>query len=256
MDDKTVLGGSTTTYNSTRAGAPVTLNSRGSSSQRSNNTDVIRIELKKIDIRPTGAQLTTYTDIKLAVWFQLNTHDICLCLNEMKDKVVIPLNQMTGFRVAEYKEIEVQLLNNFRRSYYHNNHEVKADPTNGLLEGATSLIFTAPSVAQNTLIALESAIIKYKTECQINAQVNSSPQMYVTWVLFVERGAVVVPYDIPLSSLLSLIGNKFDLQLNSERISYKNGVGEMIALRDEEDWKVAKWEAKYEKKAGVEVHLA
>ncbi|CAG8807268.1 9342_t:CDS:1, partial [Racocetra fulgida] len=63
------------------------------SSQRLNNNDVIRIELKKIDIRPTGAQLTTYTDVKLAVWFQLNTHDICLCLNEMKDKVVIPLNQ-------------------------------------------------------------------------------------------------------------------------------------------------------------------
>ncbi|CAG8804742.1 21479_t:CDS:2, partial [Racocetra persica] len=252
MDDKTVLGGGATTYNSTRAGAPVTLNSRGLSSQRLNNTDVIRIELKKIDIRPTGAQLTTYTDVKLAVWFQLNTHDICLCLNEMKDKVVIPLNQMTGFRVAEYKEIEVQLLNNFKRLYYHNNYEVKADPTNGLLEGATSLIFTAPFVAQNTLIALESAIIKYKTDCYINAQVNSSSQMYVTWVLFVERGAVVVPYDISLSSLLSLVGNKFDLQLNSERISYKNGVGEMIALRDEEDWKVAKWEAKYEKKAGVE----
>ncbi|CAG8478186.1 15225_t:CDS:2 [Dentiscutata erythropus] len=241
-----------TTYNSTRT-VP--------SSQRSNNTDVIRIDLKKIDIRPTGAQLTTYTDLKLAVWFRLNTRDICLCLNEMKDKVAIPLNQMVGFRVAEYKEIEVQLLNNFKRSYYHNNIEVKGDPTNGLLEGATSLTFTTlPSVMLNTLVAVESAIIKYKTECQNNSLINNSQvnnsQMYVTWVLFVERGAVVVPCDISLSTLLNHIGNKFNLQLNSERISYKNGVGEMIALRDEEDWKVAKWEAKYEKRPGVEVHLA
>ncbi|CAG8826460.1 9544_t:CDS:1, partial [Gigaspora rosea] len=71
----------------------VTSNSRVPSSQRSNNTDVIKIDLKKIDIRPTGAQLTLQTDLKLAVWFRLNTHDICLCLNEMKDKVAIPLNQ-------------------------------------------------------------------------------------------------------------------------------------------------------------------
>ncbi|KAF0400952.1 hypothetical protein F8M41_009505 [Gigaspora margarita] len=244
----------------------VTLNSRVPSSQRSNNTDVIKVDLKKIDIRPTGAQLTLQTDIRLAVWFRLNTHDICLCLNEMKDKVAIPLNQMVGFRVAEYKEIEVQLLNNFRRSYYHNNIEVKGDPTNGLLEGATSLIFTTlPYVTLDTLVAVEAAIIKYKTECHNNSQINNSQinnsqgnnsQMYVTWVLFVERGAVVVPYDISLSSLLNHIGGKFNLQLNSERISYKNGVGEMIALRDEEDWKVAKWEAKFEKKPGVEVHLA
>jgi hypothetical protein len=56
--------------------------------------DPIRIECKKIEIKPTGAYLDTYTDIKLGVLFCYSTHNICLCLNELKDKICIPYDQV------------------------------------------------------------------------------------------------------------------------------------------------------------------
>ncbi|CAG8530392.1 1391_t:CDS:2 [Diversispora eburnea] len=127
--------------------------------------------------------------------------------------------------------MEVQLMEKFNRKV-----KFKADPTNGLLEGARSLIFIPThSTTLSQLTSIESGII------------------YVTWVLFVERGGIVVSKDISLEMLLNTISKRFNIILNIDRISYKNGAGELIVLKDEEDWKVAKWEASYEKKIGVEI---
>ncbi|CAG8598463.1 11494_t:CDS:2 [Acaulospora morrowiae] len=257
MEDKSSY---TLTYSIARSGSlpSVDLNRR-------NRKNDFRVDLKKIEIIPTDANLNMNTDAKLSVILRHNNRDICLCLNERKDIVSIPLHQVVGFRITEYKIMEILLLDNFERSYYSNGVEIKGDPTNGLLEGANSLIFIPLNyVNLNNLVDIEAGIARYRVEKQShllmndtqNSQPDSSDEIYVTFVLFVERGAVVVPRDITLKSLLNVISSRFHLQLNTERMSYKNGVGDMITLKDEEDWKVAKWEAKYEKKIGVEVHLA
>ncbi|RHZ45242.1 hypothetical protein Glove_682g61 [Diversispora epigaea] len=218
-----------------------------------------RINLKEIDIFPTKALLNTKTDFKLSVQMRYTCHDICLFLHEMKDKVAIPLDQVIGFRITEYKETEVQLTEKFNRKYYTgNNIEVKADPTNGLLEGARSLIFIPThSTTLTQLTTIESGIVRFKLEKLHQALMSNETvnEIYVTWVLFVERGGIVIPKDFSLEMLLDTISKRFNVILNIDRISYKNGAGELIVLRDEEDWKVAKWEASYEKKIGVEVHF-
>lgn len=56
--------------------------------------DPIRIECKKVAIKPTGAFLDTYTDVKLGVLFCHSTRDMYLCLNELKDKICIPYDQV------------------------------------------------------------------------------------------------------------------------------------------------------------------
>ncbi|GES82021.1 hypothetical protein GLOIN_2v1503504 [Rhizophagus clarus] len=172
--------------------------------------DPIRIECKKIEIKPTRASLDTYTDVKLGVSFSYSTREMCLRLNELKDKICIPYDQVTGFRIAEYKELEVSLIPNFNRRFYQNEIEIKA------------------------------AIGRYRSEIFLNNKDSgpiSNPQsnnsnlnneIYVRFYLNVERGGVIVPQDISF-----------------------NGIIQAIASRDEEDWKVAKWETKHSDKAGV-----
>jgi len=79
--------------------------------------------------------------------------------------------------------------------------------------------------------------------------------MYVRFFLYVERGGVIVPQDISFSGIIQTIASKFKFHLNCDRVSYKNGVYDMVAIRDEEDWRVAKWEARYSNKAGVMMEL-
>ena len=75
--------------------------------------------------------------------------------------------------------------------------------------------------------------------------------MYVRFFLYVERGGVIVPQDISFSGIIQTIAGRFKFHLNCDRVSYKNGAYDMIAIRDEEDWRVAKWETKYSDKGGV-----
>ncbi|GBB95456.1 hypothetical protein RclHR1_02540010 [Rhizophagus clarus] len=226
--------------------------------------DPIRIECKKIEIKPTRASLDTYTDVKLGVSFSYSTREMCLRLNELKDKICIPYDQVTGFRIAEYKELEVSLIPNFNRRFYQNEIEIKGDPSNGLLEKATSLLFIpCPFVTLNTLVSVEAAIGRYRSEIFLNNKDSgpiSNPQsnnsnlnneIYVRFYLNVERGGVIVPQDISFNGIIQAIASRFDFQLSHERVSYKNGAYDVIAIRDEEDWKVAKWETKHSDKAGV-----
>ncbi|CAB4479419.1 hypothetical protein RhiirA5_476460 [Rhizophagus irregularis] len=225
--------------------------------------DPIRIECKKVAIKPTGAFLDTYTDVKLGVLFCHSTRDMYLCLNELKDKICIPYDQVTGFRIAEYKELEISLIPNFDRRFFQNGVEIKGDPSNGLLEKATSLLFIpCPFVSLNVLVSVEAAFGRYRTEIFLdirdldssNIQDNNSNlnnEMFVRFYLHVERGGVIVPRDISFNGIIQAIESRFDFQLNQERISYKNGAYDMVAIRDEEDWKVAKWETKHSDKAGV-----
>ncbi|CAJ0758325.1 24826_t:CDS:2, partial [Entrophospora sp. SA101] len=66
-------------------------------------------------------------------------------------------------------------------------------------------------------------------------------------IVFVEHGFIIVQQGITLNSLQD-IKHRFEIKLNYNQISYMNGVGEMI---DEEDWRVTKWEANYEKKNNI-----
>ncbi|CAJ0645510.1 4727_t:CDS:2 [Entrophospora sp. SA101] len=232
-----------------------TLNSSITNNLKTINNDVT-INLRKIEIRPNGGHLGRYTDIKLALIFR--NRDFCILLNDMQNKISIQLDEIIGFRMAEFKEMEFQLLHNFKRTCFHNNVEIKADPTNGLMDGATSLLFIPTSATHlNSLTKIESAFFKYFTQQKLKSDKtnNNKNKILVTWIAFVEHGFVIVPQDITLNSLLQNIENRFEIKPNYDQISYKNGVGEMIAIRDEEDWRVAKWEANYEKKIGIELHL-
>jgi len=77
----------------------------------------------------------------------------------------------------------------------------------------------------------------------------------VKFFLYLERGGVIVPQDISFSGIIQTIAEKFKFNLNYDRVSYKNGSGLIVAIRDEEDWRVAKWESEYSNKAGVELYL-
>ncbi|PKY39516.1 hypothetical protein RhiirA4_525741 [Rhizophagus irregularis] len=198
--------------------------------------DPIRIECKKVAIKPTGAFLDTYTDVKLGVLFCHSTRDMYLCLNELKDKICIPYDQVTGFRIAEYKELEISLTPNFDRRFFQNGVEIKGDPSNGLLEKATSLLFIpCPFVSLNVLVSVEAAFGRYRTEIFLDIRDLDSSNIQ----------------DNNSNLNNEAIESRFDFQLNQERISYKNGAYDMVAIRDEEDWKVAKWETKHSDKAGV-----
>ncbi|CAI2168559.1 16216_t:CDS:2, partial [Funneliformis geosporum] len=227
-----------------------------------------RMDCKKIQILPTTGSLDYFTDGRMAVRFHESTKEMSLWLNDLKDEIFIPFDQLTGFRIAEYKELEVSLVPNFHRRYYQNLVEVKGDPTNGLLEKATALIIIPRNnIHVGYLTTIEEIIDKYRfsiflTNYKISSfqddtanSINDN-EIYVKFFMYVERGGVIVPQDISLIALIQTISEKFKFHLNSDRLSYKNGAEVIIAIRDEEDWRVAKWESRYSnKKAGVELYF-
>ncbi|CAG8457642.1 10594_t:CDS:2 [Funneliformis mosseae] len=236
-----------------------------STNNKEKSKDYHRMDCKKIQILPTNGSLDYYTDGRMAVRFHESTQEMSLWLNDLKDEIFIPFDQLKGFRIAEYKELEVSLVLNFHRRYYQNDVEVKGDPTNGLLEKATSLIITPRNnVPIESLTTIEDIIDKYRFGIflatykisSIRRDPVNSIEIYVKFFMYVERGGVVVPEDISLDGIIQTISKKFKFYLNSDRLSYKNGVDVIIAIRDEEDWSVAKWESRYSNtKPGVELYF-
>ncbi|CAI2163569.1 14069_t:CDS:2 [Funneliformis geosporum] len=226
------------------------------------HNEYYRLDCKLIKIRPT---IGSFDDGNMAVRFHHSTNEMSLCLNALKNEVFIPYDQLTGFRIAEYKELEVSLLPNFKRRYYQNGIEVRVDPTNGLLEKAASLlIIPRKNVNLANLLMIENIIGKYRIDISLtnntipgvqDDSANLSDEIYVKFFMNAERGGVIVPQGISLDRIIQTIAERFHFNINSNLTTYKNGKGVIIAIRDEEDWRVAKWESRYSKKAGVELHL-
>ncbi|CAG8470970.1 11056_t:CDS:2 [Funneliformis caledonium] len=224
--------------------------------------DYFRLDCKQIKIKPTSG---TFDDDHMAVRFHHSTHEMSLWLNALKNEVFIPYDQFTGYRIAEYKELEISLLPNFNRRYYQNGVEIKTDPTNGLLEEATALIIIPrQNVNMSCLIVIDNLIGKYRNDISIPTRtrpgINDDPdesdeEYLVKFTMFGERGGVIVPLKIRLEDIVQTIMKKFKFEFKYNLLTYKNGVGAVIAIKDHEDWRVAKWESQYTGKACVDLYF-
>ncbi|CAG8565395.1 8357_t:CDS:2, partial [Diversispora eburnea] len=92
-----------------------------------------------------------------------------------------------------------------------------------------------------------SEITEITTEIEIETT-TTEKLFYITCVFLTERRATVFPREGSFIQFIEYIQKRFGLpQLQQcHNLSYKNKVNDIISLKDEEDWNVAKWEIEME----------
>ncbi|CAG8620612.1 12160_t:CDS:2 [Funneliformis mosseae] len=55
---------------------------------------------------------------------------------------------------------------------------------------------------------------------------------------------MVIPYETSLNDLINIIDQHHNIKVNLNNLYFKNGIDDRINLVDEEDWIVARFEAK------------
>ncbi|CAG8558708.1 12972_t:CDS:2, partial [Acaulospora colombiana] len=86
---------------------------------------------------------------------------VSLCLNSMRDEIVIPLNQLVSFKVSSSLQICMKLSPDFERVSVAQSavSRMDMDPTNGLLDGTLSILLTHNiGVCPQVLYLIEAGI--------------------------------------------------------------------------------------------------
>ncbi|CAG8512739.1 10547_t:CDS:2, partial [Acaulospora morrowiae] len=163
----------------------------------------------------------------------------------------------------------------------HSAIPLAVDPTNGKLDNATCVICKPMHwVENNTLLMIEAGVQRLSfdlTNDEVTENTSKVPlpqekppsqgvvvdrapfershhvEFYVTCVFLTEKRAIVFPREGSFNQFHDYIRQRFGLQCNS--FFYKNKVNDMITLKDEEDWKIAKWEVEMEGTVRLDVYM-
>ncbi|KAG9293117.1 hypothetical protein G9A89_016479 [Geosiphon pyriformis] len=115
-----------------------------------------------------------------------------------------------------------------------------------------------------TRTTLNANSTNLKTENQTNTETNNEllvsqrplgPQMNITCTFMIKKINFLVPKTVKYNELLATIEQKSKIELDPNRVSFINAIGQKVTLTDEEDWKVCKWEFDMEKMLKLEIYL-
>ncbi|CAG8627255.1 9858_t:CDS:2, partial [Acaulospora colombiana] len=229
----------------------------------------IKIDLCKLEIKENGSRILAANYQKLSLVLRFITSEICISLNNAIEEVVIPLDQIMKFRVSNDRDITVEFKKNFEKFYFryqqgplNQREQISLDPSRGKLDGAQTILFVpAEWVDNNTLIFFGEGIKRLRFDPQnkikelgINNNFSQNEndsyrapnekELHVTCSFLTKTYALQVPDDITFEEILNNVQTRYKVEVNPNRVTYKNQVNEIITLIDEEDWEAAKWEAK------------
>ncbi|CAG8699623.1 1401_t:CDS:2, partial [Racocetra persica] len=166
--------------------------------------------------------------------------EISFCLNGMSDEISIPFNQLTGFKITNDGKINLRLKPNFQRTYrlhlggypYLLEPTIStSDPTNGKLHALHSLLL-APDRSGKLSILTDIEIAIEKLWFRRHGVHNE-----------LVKDTLSYPIDFPYHRLLLDLETRFNLPASNINLRFKNSRGDMIGLKDEETWRLAKSEA-------------
>ncbi|CAG8532301.1 4470_t:CDS:2 [Racocetra fulgida] len=153
--------------------------------------------------------------------------EISFCLNGMSDEISIPFNQLTGFKITNDGKINLRLKPNFQRKPTIST----SDPTNGKLHALHSLLLAPDRSGKLSILTdIEIAIEKlwFRRHDVHNELV---------------KDTLAYPIDSPYHRLLLDLETRFNLPASNINLRFKNNRGDMIGLKDEETWRLAKSDA-------------
>ena len=69
-------------------------------------------------------------------------------------------------------------------------------------------------------------------------------QLSITLAFLVRNYSIIIPYETSLKDLINTIEQRYNVKVNHSNFYFKNAVNDRINIVDEEDWFVARFEAK------------
>ncbi|RIB19728.1 hypothetical protein C2G38_2244980 [Gigaspora rosea] len=220
----------------------------------------LKIDLKKINLI-NGKQI--FSDIpKLSLILRFITNELCITSNVTLNEIVIPLNQLKKIKISQEREIIIDFKKNFERINYNYPQgllnlriHLPFDPARGDLNDVTSLLFVpADWVDNNTLIFFGEGVKKlWLTQVNENNLKNldnssnktsDNEELQITCNFLSKKFIMNVEIETKFKDILARIHERYKVDINPNRVAYKNLSNDMITLIDEEDWNAVKWEAR------------
>ncbi|CAG8670492.1 hypothetical protein C2G38_2223461 [Gigaspora rosea] len=194
--------------------------------------------------------------------------EISCCINGMSDEISIPFNQLCGFKITSEKKIFIKFNPNFKRTYRHHlggypylldSTILHADPSGGkfnFLRSLTLIPFNSEDFSKLTNIESEIERLWFKKSGVRNEFAKDNRQkLYLTCVFPTERRALAVPMDSSYHKLLSLLESRFDLTIDNINLRFRNKRGDVVVLKSDDCWEMAKNEAYGKNLARLELQI-
>ncbi|RIB06553.1 hypothetical protein C2G38_503205 [Gigaspora rosea] len=232
----------------------------------------IGVDLKEIRFFPNGRSIfcrPVDRRNRISLIFRYNINAICLGLEYMHYEIVIPLHEILGLDRIKELEIEVSLKKHFIRVYYHNSHKgykrfcryyastfIK-DPTRGALQRVEKIVlklsdFVNPALVIMVIDAIKknipekreiNRVWKYNFSSRKTEHLFLNKMLEIICVFLIGHLTITFPYKGTINDIFDHIQKTLGIRLDFHQIRYTNVVGDLIDLKSEEDWRVAKWEA-------------
>ncbi|KAG9287113.1 hypothetical protein G9A89_001007 [Geosiphon pyriformis] len=253
----------------------------------------IKMDVEAVDIVPTGKRFSSNTGNEMAVILRYEYSEVSWSLNNMHDEFIFPLKQVMKFKIFEGKVL-ISLREGFKKhtklihvDNIRNPSSKKPIISMSFLDKALSIIFTpCKGVEDNTLLLLgftmqklrfekkpnftqpvqnsQNVIKKFErtnqpelatSDVQLNKQYTNDSELRVNCVFIFRRHPLSIPFYLNLDQLLCLIENRVQTRLNRSRVYYINKKEEKMALVDDTDWAIAKWEVNKERMEILELYF-
>ncbi|RHZ84404.1 hypothetical protein Glove_82g61 [Diversispora epigaea] len=208
---------------------------------------------KSSDQYPGSTLIRSKNSKDLAFYFKFNEETISICLNSVKDEILIPLNQLVSFKLSSSLQICMKLLPNFHRTYLRREEskvtfKKNKDPTGGLLAGTHSILLTPYNeCCPEVLFLIEAGINKlwfdrFGIVNELKLSTNS-PSLSISCYFPHQTKALLLlfPKNENFFHFVVYIKGRFKYPL--KRLKYKTRKGDIVSLNDEKDWELAKGSA-------------
>ncbi|KAF0534965.1 hypothetical protein F8M41_009757 [Gigaspora margarita] len=159
--------------------------------------------------------------------------EISCCINGMSDEISIPFNQLCGFKITSEKKIFIKFKPNFKRTYRHHLDFSKLSN----IESEIERLWFKKSGVRNEFVK------------------DNRQKLYLTCVFPTERRALAVPMDSSYHKLLSLLESRFDLTIDNINLRFRNKRGDVVVLKSDDCWEIAKNEAYGKNLARLELQI-
>ncbi|CAG8744508.1 20622_t:CDS:2, partial [Racocetra persica] len=134
--------------------------------------------------------------------------------------------------------------------------DVLVNSSGNLADSQTQPPVLQPQVMDMDLLTFtedESGVLYTEVNNDTMVHDNEVTELYITCVFLTERRAILFSQEGSFNQFIEYVRQRFGSSFNN--ISYKNKVDEMISLKDDEDWDVAKWEAEMEGTIRLNVYM-
>ncbi|CAG8512403.1 10927_t:CDS:2 [Acaulospora morrowiae] len=182
--------------------------------------------------------------------------DVSICIESMSIEAAIPISQLCGFKITNDGKINLKFILDFQVNYRHHlggypyllePTTLKSDPTDGKFDKLLTAFLTSYDSVEPSKL--------YTIETNIETQWFRRHGLYLTCIFPTERRAMACPTDSSLHKLCLDLETRFNLRSSKLNLRYKNKNGELIGLKDENDWVLARREASGKSLLRLEIHI-